>query len=114
MVFGVPPRGLVLARQVVVDRALLGLHARIHAAVEAPHAGPDEDEDPDQDGPAAPEVVPHTRPGAWAPHVSLALRLTAEQLAEAVTALGRIEPEGAPAAGLRRWDPRDRTVRDLA
>ncbi|PPF57011.1 hypothetical protein C5B94_02585 [Clavibacter michiganensis] len=114
VVFGVPPRGLVLARQVVVDRALLDLHARIHAAVEPPHAGPDEDEDPDQEGPAAPEVVPHTRPGAWTPHVSLALRLTAEQLAEAVTALGRIEPEEAPAAGLRRWDPRDRTVRDLA
>ena len=112
VVFGVPPRGLVLARQVVVDRALVDLHARIHAAVDASHPGPDEDEDPDDR--AAPEVVPHTRPGAWTPHVSLALRLTAEQLAEAVTALGRIEPEGAPAAGLRRWDPRDRTVRDLA
>ncbi len=114
VVFGVPPRGLVLARQVVVDRALLDLHARIHAEFDAAPQGPDEDEDLDPDERTAPDVVSHTRPGAWTPHVSLALRLTAEQLAEAVTALGRIEPEGAPAAGLRRWDPRDRTVRDLA
>lgn len=110
VVFGVPPRGLVLARQVVVDRALLGLHARVHAAVDA--AVPAREED--GDGDAAPEVIAHTRPGSWTPHVSLALRLTAEQLGAAVTALGRIEPEGAPAAGLRRWDPRDRSVQELS
>jgi hypothetical protein len=106
VVFGVPPRGLVLARQIVVDQALLGLHARIHAAVDAvPHDPEDGD---------APEVIPHTRPGHWTPHVSLALRLTAEQLGAAVSALGRIDPFDAPAAGLRRWDPRDRTVAGLA
>ncbi|WP_317231923.1 2'-5' RNA ligase family protein [Clavibacter capsici] len=102
VVFGVPPRGLVLARQVVVDEALLGLHARIHAAVDAAR------------GDDAPEVIPHTRPGRWTPHVSLALRLTTEQLGAAVATLGRIDPLDAPAAGLRRWDPRDRTVTDLA
>lgn len=107
VVFGVPPRGLVLARQVVVDRPLLDLHARIHAAVDPATDSPDPD--------AAPvEVVPHTRPGAWTPHVTLALRLTTEQLGAAVAALGRIDPLDAPAAGLRRWDPRNRTVTELA
>jgi hypothetical protein len=105
VVFGVPPRGLVLARQVVVDRALLDLHARMHAAVDAAPVDPDAD-------PVA--VVPHTRPGSWTPHVSLALRLTAEQLGAAVAALGRVDPLDAPAAGLRRWDPRDRTTTELA
>ncbi|WP_435094874.1 2'-5' RNA ligase family protein [Clavibacter michiganensis] len=105
VVFGVPPRGLVLARQVVVDAALLDLHARIHAAVDQANADAD----------AAPvDVVPHTRPGPWTPHVTIALRLTAEQLGAAVSALGRIDPLDAPAAGLRRWDPRDSTVTELA
>ena len=107
VVFGVPPRGLVLAWQVVVDRALLDLHARIHAAVDAAPVDPDPDADPVA-------VVPHTRPGSWTPHVSLALRLTAEQLGAAVAALGRVDPLDAPAAGLRRWDPRDRTTTELA
>ncbi|MBM7410312.1 2'-5' RNA ligase [Clavibacter michiganensis] len=109
VVFGVPPRGLVLARQVVVDRALLDLHARIHAAVDRATADGDADTD------AAPvEVVPHTRPGSWTPHITIALRLTTDQLGAAVAALGRIDPLDAPVAGLRRWDPRDRTVTELA
>ncbi|MFD2339429.1 2'-5' RNA ligase family protein [Clavibacter tessellarius] len=114
LVFGVPPRGLVLARQVVVDEALLALHGRIHAAVDASLAEPAADGD-HEDADAEPvEVVPHTRPGSWTPHVSLALRLTTEQLGEAVAALGRVDPLDAPAAGLRRWDPRDRTTTELA
>ena len=104
VVFGVPPRGLVLARQVVVDRALLDLHARIHAAVDAAPADTEAE---------AVEVVPHTRPGSWTPHITIALRLTTEQLGAAVEALGRIDPLDAPAVGLRRWDPRDRTTTEL-
>jgi hypothetical protein len=106
VVFGLPPRGLVLARQVVVDEALLALHGRIHAAVDAAPADPEDDAEPVA-------VVPHTRPGSWTPHVSLALRLTAEQLGAAVAALGRIDPLDAPVAGVRRWDPRDRTTTEL-
>ncbi|QGV68059.1 2'-5' RNA ligase family protein [Clavibacter nebraskensis] len=107
VVFGVPPRGLVLARQVVVDQVLLDLHVRIHAAVDQATA--------DADADAAPvEVVPHTRPGSWTPHVTVALRLTTEQLGAAVEALGRIDPLDAQAAGLRRWDPRDRTTTEIA
>ncbi len=97
----------MLARQVVVDRALLDLHARIHAAVDAAPADTEAEAE-------AVEVVPHTRPGPWTPHVTIALRLTAEQLGAAVAALGRIDPLDAPAAGIRRWDPRDRTVTELA
>ncbi|MDA3803447.1 MULTISPECIES: 2'-5' RNA ligase family protein [unclassified Clavibacter] len=112
LVFGVPPRGLVLARQVVVDEALLALHGRIHAAVDASLVRPGPD---GADADAEPvEVVPHTRPGSWTPHVSLALRLTAEELGRAVDALGRLDPVAAPVAGLRRWDPRDRTTTELA
>ena len=111
LVFGVPPRGLVLARQVVVDETLLALHGRIHAAVDASpgEARPHDDTDAE-----TVEVVPHTRPGSWTPHVSLALRLTTEDLAQAVDALGRVDPLDAPCAGLRRWDPRDRTTTELA
>jgi len=114
LVFGVPPRGLVLALQVVVDEALLALHGRIHAAVDASPGEPqpgDDHEDADAD---PVEVVPHTRPGSWTPHVSLALRLTTEELARAVAALGRVDPLDAPCAGLRRWDPRDHTTSALA
>jgi hypothetical protein len=107
VVFGVPPRGLVLARQVVVTEELLALHAGIHAAVDAVAESTADDVPPV-------EVVPHTRPGSWSPHVTLALRLTAEQLGSAVAAIGRVDPLDAPVAGLRRWDPRDRTVTVLA
>ncbi|MBF4623724.1 2'-5' RNA ligase family protein [Clavibacter sp. VKM Ac-2872] len=106
VVFGVPPRGLVLARQVVVDRALLDLHARIHAAVDSAPADTEAEAE-------AVEVVPHTRPGSWTPHITIALRLTTEQLGAAVEALGRIDPLDAPVVGLRRWDPRDRTTTEL-
>ncbi|MDQ0743662.1 hypothetical protein QFZ62_000970 [Clavibacter sp. B3I6] len=113
VVFGVPPRGLVLARQVVVDAALLDLHARVHAAVDR---ATDEARAVDPDAGPAPGVIPHTRPGSWTPHVSLALRLTAEQLGAAVAALGRIEPLDAPrrrgsAAGIRAT-ARRRSSRD--
>ncbi|KZC93792.1 hypothetical protein AWH51_01400 [Clavibacter tessellarius] len=114
LVFGVPPRGLVLARQVVVDEALLALHGRIHAAVDACLAEPAADGDHEDAGAEPVEVVPHTRPGSWTPHVSLALRLSAEELGRAVDALGRLDPVAAPVAGLRRWDPRDRTTTELA
>jgi hypothetical protein len=119
IVFGAPPRGLVLARQVVVGEALLTLHARIHAAVDETVAGREHghengrDDGGHDDAPPV-AVIPHTRPGSWTPHVTLALRLTAEQLGLAVAALGHVDPLDAPVAGLRRWDPRDHTTTELA
>ena len=93
LVFAPGPR-CVLARLVVPSPALLALHARIHAAAE-----------PDR----APGGVPHTAPGEWTPHVTLARGLPVARLGEAVAALGEATPghvPGAPghAVGARRWD----------
>ncbi len=118
VVFGGPPRGLVLARLAVVSGGLLSLHEAVHDAV------------------AAGDAVdsPHTLPGRWTPHVTLASRLTPDQLAAAVetldahrrasvdgTARGSASPnssspsplDSAQAVALRRWDSTARTVTPL-
>jgi hypothetical protein len=84
-----PRRGVhVLARSVIVSRALLDLHASVHAALSG--------------------ALDITLPDRWTPHVTLARRLTPEQLARALTVL--------PAAsdglvtGARLWD---NTTREL-
>jgi hypothetical protein len=75
-------------------------------------------------GGAAP--VAHTAPGRWTPHVTLASRLSPDQLARAVEVLADAEEARAatapedpavpvpPGAGLlvalRRWDSDARTV----
>lgn len=64
----------VLARPVVMTRALLDLHRRVLEL--------------------APGAVELTRPDRWTPHVTLARRIGADQVAEALGVLG--EP---PAAG---------------
>ncbi|RKR73078.1 2'-5' RNA ligase family protein [Frondihabitans australicus] len=97
VVFGRPPRGLVLARLAVVTPRLLRLHAAVHEVL--------------GDGPDA----AHTLPGHWTPHVTLASRLTSAQLAEAVEVL-RDDDAALAAAGataLRRWDSTARTVTPL-
>ena len=85
-------RRLVLARLVVLDRALLDLHAGVVAAL-AGATGPS----------------PHTVPGRWVPHVTLARGIRADGVAAALDALGP-ERSGVPelvgeATALRRWDP---------
>lgn len=115
VVFGGPPRGLVLARLAVVTRGLLSLHEAVHRAVAAGDAGDS----------------PHTLPGRWTPHVTLASRLTPDQLATAVETLdahrrasddgttrGSSSPSSSPrdpaqAVALRRWDSTSRTVTPL-
>ncbi len=89
VVFG--GRQLVLARLVVVDRPLLDLQAAVVDAL----AG-------------ATDLSPHTVPGRWVPHVTLARGIAADRLATALGAL-RTERGGVPelvgeAAVLRRWD----------
>jgi len=85
LVFG--SRRHVLARLVVPSVALLELQAAVATALAEP-------------------VDPHDTFGAgrWTPHVTLARRLTAEQLTEAVAALGDISAITGTAAKARRWD----------
>jgi len=95
LLFGGPPRGLVLVRQVVVTRELLALHADVHETLGG--AGD----------------VPHTTPGRWTPHVTLASRLTPDQVARAVDALAAADVPPTRSVGLsslRRWDPGTKTV----
>ncbi len=51
-------------------------------------------------------VDPHETfgPGAWTPHITLARRLTAQQLADALTELGEVRPIRGALVGARRWD----------
>ena len=85
-------RRLVLVRLVVPDVRLLALHAAVAVAL-----GPDPDDA---------EAAGNLAPGRWTPHVTLARRLTPEQVAAALTALhpvGRAEGNGR-AVCCRRWD----------
>ena len=81
VVFGRGP--FVLARQVEVSADLLDLHREIADAVR--------------------EGFPHTAPGSWTPHVTLASRLTAGDLGRAVD-LTAGSDVSASAVGVRRWD----------
>jgi len=93
IVFAHGTRG-VLARQVVMSPELLRLHSSVHA-----EAGPGRD-------------APHTAPGDWTPHVTLARRLRQEDLSRALSLLGP-EVLGSGVA-LRRWDSRTATVTPLS
>lgn len=92
LLFGAGDRR-VLARAVVPSRELLALHAAVHDSC-------DDDDD-----------LPHTAPGDWMPHVTLARRLQLTQLAQALPLLGD-ELRGT-LTGLRRWDSADKLVTDL-
>ncbi|MFF7293706.1 2'-5' RNA ligase family protein [Microbacterium sp. NPDC008134] len=89
LLFGTGDRR-VLARSIVPTAELLDLHALIHAA-----AGPSED-------------APHTAPGEWTPHVTLARRLRVTDLGAALEAVGG-DIHGR-VTDLRRWDPGTATV----
>ncbi len=80
----------VLVRLVAVDVELLGLHARVAAAL-----GPDAD-DPDQQGNLA--------PGRWTPHVTLGRRFSPEQVTAALGILDGAGWHAGLAASCRRWD----------
>jgi 2'-5' RNA ligase len=99
----------VLARSVVPSPALLRLHSAVHDL-----AGPGDD-------------APHTRPGEWTPHVTLARRLRLDTLPHALRLLddaaegaadapvradapGRADASRSTATALRRWDAASATV----
>lgn len=93
VLFGIG-RTRVIARSVVPSLPLLDLHAAVHDL-----AGAGED-------------APHTVPGEWTPHVTLARRVPLDRVGEALAALGGEggEPIGARVIGIRRWDAASRTV----
>jgi 2'-5' RNA ligase len=93
LLFGVGDRR-VLARSVVPSGDLLALHRRLHEV-----AGPGGDD------------APHTAPGAWTPHVTLARRLRVRDIEQALGAVGG-DLHGT-ARALRRWNAATRTVTAL-
>jgi len=87
----------VLARLAVPSRELLDLQARVTDAVDDP-------------------LDPHRTfgPGRWTPHVTLARRLSADQVAAALNALGEVGPLSGRLVRARRWDMGARQERWLA
>ncbi|MEZ0052840.1 2'-5' RNA ligase [Mycobacterium sp. MAA66] len=79
----------ILARLVVPSLELLDLHAEV-TRLTAPHLAP---------GP-----MPHTVPGDWTPHVTLARRVSSDQLAAALQIAGRPADIAATVSGLRLWN----------
>ncbi|AOW92779.1 hypothetical protein BFN03_09040 [Rhodococcus sp. WMMA185] len=79
-------RHVTLSRLVVPSKALLSLHRTVFDVAER-----------------AAEVPPHIRPGEWTPHVTLARRLPADQIAEAARLLDGGDIIGR-ASVIRRWD----------
>ncbi|KUI21723.1 hypothetical protein AU195_02655 [Mycobacterium sp. IS-1496] len=87
MLFGV--RALILVRLLVPSAPLLDLHREVDRVCR-----------PFVDG--AP--LPHTAPGQWTPHVTLARRMPPEQLPAAVGVPGLASDIRCRIVGLRHWD----------
>lgn len=85
----------VLARQVVVSRALLALHAEALRVVGPP-----------------PERYAVTAADRWSPHVTLARRMTGDQVGAALAVVGAAPLDGR-LDGLRVWDATERVVTTL-
>lgn len=88
-------RRWVVARQVVVDRALLDLHAALADAV----------------GGGGSEL---TLPGRWVPHLTLARGVREEQLPAVLALLAETPAYDVSAQRLRRWDQEARSAWDVA
>jgi len=84
----------VLAWRVTPSADLRELHRAVHATVP-----------PGAD-------APHTAPGDWTPHVTLARRLRVASLPEALGLIG--PPRAGTGTSLRRWDAATATVTPLS
>jgi 2'-5' RNA ligase len=80
-------RRLVLSRLVISTQELLELQLRVRAAI-------DDEQDPHRTFDV----------GRWTPHITLARRLTADQLAPALQALGEQPMITGEVVRARRWD----------
>ena len=87
MIFGRGPYTLVLL--VIPSAELLDLHAQVNRIC-LPHMES--------------EPLRHTLPGQWTPHVTLARRIRADLLEQALTAVGTGTDIEGEFAGLRHWD----------
>jgi 2'-5' RNA ligase len=79
----------ILARLLVPSADLLALHAEVHRIC-APHL--------------LPEPLPHSLPGHWAAHVTLARRVEGARLGPVLRLAGQPSEIYGNLAGLRRWD----------
>ncbi|GAA1468804.1 2'-5' RNA ligase family protein [Microbacterium thalassium] len=93
IVFGTGDRR-ILARSVIPSPELIAFHSALHATI------------------CAGDDAPHTQPGAWTPHVTLARRVRRDDLPTAVAAVGG--EVRARAITLRRWDAACSAVTVLA
>lgn len=84
----------VLARQVVPSRRLLELHAAVHRALDGV------------------DMIDHTAPDAWTPHVTLAHRVPVEDLPAALAVID-VEPIACRVVGMRLWSSPTKTVTSL-
>ncbi|MFW0793021.1 2'-5' RNA ligase family protein [Gordonia sp. CPCC 205515] len=91
---------VTLARLVVPSSDLLSVHATV-GRLAADHLGDD------------PHLFPHGAPGQWTPHVTLARRLTPEQVAEAIGVLDLRSEIAGTFSALRHWNGDDKTERVL-
>jgi 2'-5' RNA ligase len=98
LLFGGHGSRFVLTRMVVPSRPLLTVHSAVHRAIGAEAAEA--------------SVVDQTRPDSWTPHVTLARRLPADRIGQA---LGALDPSPVPAriVAARLWDGNRRTVTSL-
>lgn len=87
----------VLVRSVVPSRGLLEFQAEVHMLAGAAENARD---------------LPHTTPGSWVPHVTLARRLQLADLERALSVLD-LAPLHAMATELRLWDARSGTALGL-
>jgi 2'-5' RNA ligase len=97
MLFG-GGRTVTLVRSVVPTDELLDLHAEVHLRCLPYVRG---------------EVLSHAEPGQWTPHVTLARRLTRDQIPAALAASGAFDDIAALATGLRHWDGDNRVEHPL-
>jgi hypothetical protein len=98
VLFGGHRQRWVLARQLVPSRPLLTVHAAVHRALQL-HV-------PDV------QLAEQTLPDAWTPHVTLARRMPADRLAEALGVLD-VEPVPLRFTAARLWDSAEQSVTPL-